>query len=115
MDIETSVVGTVTVVRLKAPRLDAAQSIRFKENLRGLAETGADHILLDMGEVTFMDSSGLGAVVNVMKLVGSRQRMELAALTPAVAKVFQLTRMDRVFTIHATVADALNAGLKAAG
>jgi anti-sigma B factor antagonist len=61
--------------------------------------------------VHFLDSSGLGAVVGVMKLLAPERRLELAGLTPTVAKVFRLTRMDSVFTIHPALAEGLpNAG-----
>jgi anti-sigma B factor antagonist len=56
--------------------------------------------------VAFLDSSGLGAVVAVKKLMGPDRRLDLACLTPAVDKVFRLTRMDSVFTIHAALPDA---------
>ena len=60
--------------------------------------------MLDLSAVTFVDSSGLGAIVAAMKQVGAPQRLELAGLTRNVAKVFALTRMDRVFTIHDSIA-----------
>jgi anti-sigma B factor antagonist len=53
--------------------------------------------------VEFLDSSGLGAVIAVMKMLGPERRLELAALGPAVERVVRLTRMDTVFTIHAAV------------
>lgn len=115
MEVETHVVGDATVVKLCDTRLDAAQAVRFKEAVREVAEGGAGHIVLDMSDIAFMDSSGLGAVVTVLKLMGSDKRLELAALTPAVAKVFTLTRMDKVFRIHASVDQALGAGMKEAG
>jgi anti-sigma B factor antagonist len=58
-------------------------------------------VVLDLGQVTFVDSSGLGAIVAVMKSMGDGRRLDLASLTPDVAKVFRLTRMDTVFLIHA--------------
>ncbi|MEM6618907.1 MAG: STAS domain-containing protein [Pseudomonadota bacterium] len=115
MEIETRMIGEATVVKLCDTRLDAAQAVRFKESLRELSEAGASHIVLDMTDIAFMDSSGLGAVVTVMKLMGRDKTLKLAALTPAVAKVFKLTRMDNVFAIFPTVEDAVGQGIKAAG
>jgi anti-sigma B factor antagonist len=57
--------------------------------------------------VNFLDSSGLGAVVAVMKLLMPARKLELAGLTATVEKVFRLTRMDSVFTIHTVVPGAL--------
>ncbi|WGI21702.1 STAS domain-containing protein [Amylibacter sp. IMCC11727] len=114
MDIETNVVGDITVAKLCATRLDAARAVRFKEGLREISEAGAGHIVLDMTDIDFMDSSGLGAVVTVMKHMGRDKTLELAALRPAVGKVFKLTRMDSVFGIYPSVEDALAQGMKTA-
>lgn len=91
------------VIRVQASRIDTAAAIRFKDRMRELVDTPARTVVLDMSEVTFLDSSGLGAVVAVMKLLQPARKLELAALTPVVEKVFRLTRMDTVFTIHAAV------------
>ena len=115
MEIETNVVGHITVAKLCDTRLDAAQAVRFKEGLRELSEKGAGHIVLDMSDIAFMDSSGLGAVVTVMKQMGRDKTLELAGLTTAVSKVFALTRMDKIFAIYPNVQDALSKGMKAAG
>ena len=56
--------------------------------------------MLDLSQVTFVDSSGLGAIVAAMKHLEAGRRLDLAGLTPDVAKVFRLTRMDTIFTIH---------------
>lgn len=101
MDISTTRVGPALVIAVKESRIDAAVAIEFKETVRAAAEESGNPVILDLSRVTFLDSSGLGAVVAVMKLLGSGRPLELAGLTPAVAKVFRLTRMDSVFTIHA--------------
>lgn len=100
MDLVAERIGDTLVVRAMDSRIDAAAAIRFKDRMRDLTEGGAGPVLLDLSRVMFLDSSGLGAVVAVMKLLGSDRRLELAALTPTVQKVFRLTRMDGVFTIH---------------
>lgn len=97
----------VLVVRANMVRIDAAVAISFKERMRALLADPAARVVLDMGGVAFLDSSGLGAVVAVMKMLGPERTLELAALTPMVARVFRLTRMDRIFTLHETVADAV--------
>lgn len=97
----------VLVVRANMVRIDAAVAISFKERMRALLADPAARVVLDMGGVAFLDSSGLGAVVAVMKMLGPERTLELAALTPIVARVFRLTRMDRIFTLHETVADAV--------
>lgn len=107
MNIETALTEDGLVVRPLETRLDAAGAVQFKDAIRALVPGAPARMILDLGHVDFLDSSGLGAVVGAMKLLGSDRRLELANLNPAVAKVFTLTRMDRVFTIHiAAPADA---------
>lgn len=84
-------------------RIDAACAIQFKEQMRVVCNEPQQTVLLDLSRVNFLDSSGLGAVVAVMKLLGPGRRLELASLSPSVAKVFRLTRMDTVFLIHDSV------------
>lgn len=103
MDIDTQDIDGIRLIRIQAPRVDAAESVRFKDVVREAAEGGPDRVVLDMSEVTFLDSSGLGAVVGTMKILAPEQKLELACLTPAVAKVFQLTKMDTIMRIHGTL------------
>jgi len=103
------------VVHLDEERLDAAIAIRFKDRMREVAHQPSARVVLDLSRVMFLDSSGLGAIVAVMKSLGASRPLELAGLTPNVAKVFHLTRMDSVFRIHADVASGLSEGLRDAG
>lgn len=99
--------GDLLIVRVMETRVDAAVAIRFKDRMRELVAMPSPRVVLDLSRVAFLDSSGLGAVVAVMKLLGPDRKLELAALTPPVEKVFRLTRMDSVFVIHPVVPDGL--------
>lgn len=91
------------VVRVVVDRIDAASAIQFKDQMRELACGEGKRVILDLSGVGFIDSSGLGAVVAVLKLLAPERRLELAGLTPNVQKVFRLTRMDGIFLIHPAV------------
>ncbi len=107
MRLRCETAGDMLVVRVDEPRIDAAGAIQFKERMREVMTGGPPRVVLDLSSVRFLDSSGLGAVVAVMKLLLPHRTLELAGLTAAVEKVFRLTRMDSVFTIHAAVPGAL--------
>ena len=85
-------------VDVDTARIDAAGAIAFKDRLRQVTDGGSGRVVLAMGSVGFVDSSGLGAIVAAMKALAPRP-LDLAALTPAVDRVFRLTRMDSVFRI----------------
>lgn len=109
MDITTRQDGQALVISVADSRIDAAVAIEFKEAVRKAADGSGSPVILDLSNVGFLDSSGLGAVVAVMKLLAPDRKLELAALTPPVAKVFRLTRMDSIFTIHDHVPGAVRA------
>ena len=100
MELRETCHDTVKVVTVLEARIDAAAAIRFKDAMRAATAQGPDHVVLDLSNVAFVDSSGLGAIVAAMKRMGTGRRLDLAGLTPDVAKVFRLTRMDSVFVIH---------------
>lgn len=113
MKLDTTAHDGTIIVSVSEARIDAAVAIQFKDAMRAATENGPDHIILDMSGVLFVDSSGLGAIVASKKQLGARRKLDLAGLTPDVAKVFRLTRMDSVFEIFEKVTDAVN--LRAAG
>lgn len=104
--------GGMLVIRAAQDRIDAAGAIQFKDRMRELTRNStAPRVVFDMSNVAFLDSSGLGAVVAVLKLLAPDRKLELSGLTPTVQKVFRLTRMDSIFIIHDAVPDGLrNAG-----
>lgn len=100
MELEHEYRGAVLVITPVETRIDAAVAIQFKDQMRLLTRDVDGCVVLDLRRVDFVDSSGLGAIVGALKQLGTQTRLELASLTPNVAKVFRLTRMDTVFTIH---------------
>jgi anti-sigma B factor antagonist len=113
MELSVEQMGEALTIAILERRLDAAVAIQFKEAVRSAVEAPGCPVILDMSRVDFLDSSGLGAIVAVMKLLGPERPLELAGLTPTVAKVFRLTRMDTVFKLHPQVPDVST--LRAAG
>ena len=109
MNISSQSNGDAMVLRIEGARVDAAVAIQFKGAVMEATKQAGSRVILDMSQVDFLDSSGLGAVVASMKLLAPAKKLELAGLTPIVAKVFRLTRMDQVFAIHASAEEALAA------
>jgi anti-sigma B factor antagonist len=98
----------ILVIRAVGDRIDAAGAIQFKDRMRDLTrDSTAQRVVLDMSRVAFLDSSGLGAVVAVLKALAPDRKLELSGLTPTVQKVFRLTRMDSIFIIHEAEPDGL--------
>ena len=108
MQLQTQTRPKVISVLVMEDRIDAATAIQFKEKMRDATREGTQRVVLDLARVLFLDSSGLGAIVAVKKLLGPDRALELSGLTPTVEKVFRLTRMDSIFTIHPSLEVAVS-------
>ena len=108
MRLHTQTLPQALSIVVMEQRIDAASALQFKERMRELTQGAGPRVVLDLAQVGFIDSSGLGAIVAVRKLLGPDRALELSGLTPAVEKVFRLTRMDTIFTIHASHDKALS-------
>ena len=97
------------VLDVRSPRVDAPVAAEFLQG--ALAAIGdAQRVVVDLSDVQFMDSSGLGALVALRKQMGSQGWLAVAGLRPAVATLLRLTRLDRVFPAFASVSDAAAQG-----
>lgn len=111
MNLSINQEGDFTLVKVEEQRLDAAIAPELKVQVTQLVEEGAQRIILDLSDVTFMDSSSLGALVGLLKMIGGRGDLIIAGANGIVAELFKLTRMDRVFRMAASADEA--AGLVA--
>ena len=82
MSLTSTMTDSGQIVTVNAERIDAAIAIQFKEDMRSETESGASRVILDLSEVQFIDSSGLGAIVAAMKQLGSNRKLDLAGLSP---------------------------------
>jgi anti-sigma B factor antagonist len=108
-DIE--VVGRVAVATLTATELAQDEGAeQLADLLDALAETGAEHIVLDMQNVQFMDTTCLGCLVEALNARSAAGgRIALASPNHSVHYVFRLTRLDRVFRVCPDVMSAIEA------
>jgi anti-sigma B factor antagonist len=95
------------VVVTVSGEIDMATGPTLRDNLLGVLARGDHRVVLDLSNVTFMDSSGLGA------LLGGHRRAQLldgeiriAAPSERVLEILRLTNLDRVFDLYLTVAAA---------
>ncbi|WP_300032653.1 STAS domain-containing protein [uncultured Roseobacter sp.] len=107
MELSTKTEEQLRIVSVQDSRIDASVALEFKDAMRSETDGGPDLVVLDLSNVEFIDSSGLGAIVAAMKNMGADRKLALAGLTPTVQRVFQLTRMDSVFSVFPTLDGAL--------
>ena len=108
MNLKTEEQENVVVINVKEERLDAHNSGELKIEMQRLFMEGKKNVLIDLNEVRFIDSSGLGALVSGFKNAISNQgNLKLSSLQPQVKSMFELTRLHRVFEIFPSTGDAL--------
>lgn len=91
-----------SVVQIIEPKgiLDGTKTADFQQQIEQSIESGVDTILVDFHDVTFMDSSGLGALVKALKsLDAANVRFYLCSLNEQIRMLFELTSMDKYFVI----------------
>ncbi|MBN3873474.1 STAS domain-containing protein [Nostoc sp. JL33] len=89
----------VKVIKLIG-NLNATTSQQFRQNITDVLVSGAKIVLVDFQDVTFMDSSGLGALVLAFKtLRAADTKLVLCSINEQVRILLELTNMDKVFEI----------------
>lgn len=111
MELVEQMHGTVKAVKVSG-RIDQTSAALFQELLAPLLvpiTAGAGPLLLDFSGVDYISSVGLRVLMLAAKQVKTQQgKIAIAALTPVVAEVFQISRFHLVFPVHPDVATALS-------
>jgi len=90
--------------------IDVYTAPALREKLTALVDAGHVDLVVNLTEVRFMDSTGLGLLVGVLKRVrGLDGRLQLVIDSERLLKVFRITALTQVFTIRETVDEALAA------
>jgi anti-sigma B factor antagonist len=90
--------------------IDIATAPRVRERLYALLAEGNERLIVDLDDVGFLDSTGLGVLVGGLKKVRAHDgSMELICSQDRLLKIFRITGLAKVFTIHESEASALGA------
>ena len=109
MDIQMREEGNVAVLALNG-RLDLASGSTLKEYIKRLSEKNMTSVHLNLADVEFINSSGLGALVSIMKEIRLlKGRLTLSNLASYVQEIFEITQLSHIFEIYATEQEALSA------
>ncbi len=101
--------GAVTVVRLLTSNLDASNVAQFKEEVVGRVGGGGAWVI-DLANVSFVDSTGLGALVSCLRRSQEQGcRLGLCGLQKRVLVLFELVRLYRIFDVFETREAAVDA------
>ena len=91
--------------------IDVYTAPKLRDKISELVATGAYHIVVDMHEVEFLDSTGLGVLVGGLKKVRAHDgTLRLVCNQDRLLKIFRITGLAKVFVIFGTTDEALAAG-----
>lgn len=102
----------VTIFKLNEPRLDSQNAGQLKAEFLILAQPDVEKLILDLSQVSYVDSAGLSAL-----LLAERQQsahggdIRLVGVNENVKSLLRITQLDRIFPMYATVTEAIQADL----
>jgi anti-sigma B factor antagonist len=99
--------GNATVVKLTG-EVDMSHSPSVHQTLVEVLEGRPARLVIDLTEVSYMDSSGVGILVDALRRMRtSGGKLALVAVAPRVLSVLQITKLDQFFEMHSTLQEAL--------
>lgn len=109
LSLTTRVVNDRTVVEV-AGEVDVYTAPKLREVFIDLVAQGTYHIVVDMEQVEFLDSTGLGVLVGGLKRVRAHDgTLRLVCTQDRILKIFRVTGLTKVFPLHKTVDEAVAA------
>lgn len=107
-DIKTEQLNDESYVISLAGEVDLYTAPEFKQQLLEVIGQGAKEVVVDFTDTTFIDSTTLGVLVGGVKRLRSADgQLSLVCSDRNITKIFEITGLDRVFTIYPTRDDAL--------
>ncbi len=107
VDIKTSRHGDAALLRAVGD-VDMSGSPLLRESLRQMLQAKPSRLIVDLGGVEYMDSSGVATLVEAMKNArAGGTKLALCAMKPRVRGIFEIARLDKYFAIFDTADQAL--------
>jgi anti-sigma B factor antagonist len=108
--LEPITAGADCAVLRVGGEVDVYTAPQLRESIIDLLSHGARHIIADLREVDFLDSTGLGALVGSLKRLREQDgSLRLVTDTDRILRIFQLTGLVRVFALDASLPEAVAA------
>ncbi len=109
MELMCEHADNVAIVILTGAQLDASSAEEFKRDIAPVLE-GHGQVIFDLGQLGFIDSSGLGALLSCLRHLQARGGdLKLCNISKSVRALFELVRMHKIFHIFNTQEEAVHA------
>jgi len=100
--------GGVLVAAIREPQLDAHTAPALTEALEAAIDGGAARLVVDMSDVYFLDSSGLGALIRLLKRLPEGGNLALCGCRAPILELLRLTRIDQILAAHPSEQEAID-------
>ena len=107
MQFELSNLDDYSIININELRMDAYLAPAFKDFCNKKIKAITTPIIIDLSNIRFMDSSGLGALIFCLKQSDGKYPVILIGANEAVCDLLELTSMHKLFLIEASVESAL--------
>lgn len=107
MDFEIKEIGDVLLLKLWTKALDATISEVIKNKVLKVIHTGQEKMVVDLTDVEFIDSSGLGALVAIYKKMANKDHFHICGIQKPVLKVFEMAGFNHLFKLYLSQEEAL--------
>lgn len=98
----------IRILTIETDHLDALNFDEIKNNMITNSE-GAEKVVLNLSNITFVDSSGLGAILTAFRQISSSQgKLVIAEPRESVKVLFKLVRLSHMINVYESVDEALN-------
>lgn len=109
MSIKVSHVGPVSVLELNGKLMGGDETKEVRDEVAKLVKEGHSKIVLDLGNIKWMNSSGLGAIVSCLNTVkDAGGAMKLVRVEQKIESLLVVTQLIKVFECHKSVDEAVN-------
>lgn len=93
-----------------AGEIDVYTAPQFKEAVNSILATGQKHLIINMANISYMDSSGFGTLLSATKRLRPQGgTVNLVACNRSIDRILQITRLNTIFAIYDNVDDAIKA------
>ncbi len=99
MTLEEKEEGKVFIVKILEKNFDVNVASGFKARIAALIKKGSHQIAIDVAEVEFIDSCGLGAIIASLKALEGVGDLVICGAAPEIMSIFKLTRLDSIFRV----------------
>jgi anti-sigma B factor antagonist len=110
MNIKEKMQDDIAVLTLKGKLMGGPETMAVHSKVKELVEKGTSKVVIDLGKVSWMNSTGLGALMGAMTTLRHADGdLKLARVTEKVKSLFMITKLITIFGTYDSVEEAVDA------